>query len=52
MTGGGVIRLKPRSANHNDIKNNNNKKNIYEKTQAAGRSLIYFPPFTSIPGIL
>lgn len=51
MTGGGVICLKPRSANHNNIKNKQ-KENIYEKTQAVGRSLIYFPPFTSIPGIL
>lgn len=51
MMGGGVIWLKPRSANHNNIKNKQ-KINIYEKTQAASRSLIYFPPFTSIPGIL
>lgn len=45
MAVGGVTRLKPRSANRA-------RTHIHEKTQTAARSLIYFPSFTSIPGIL
>lgn len=49
MVAGGNIWLNPHSANHGNVKK---KKNIYEKTQTPGCSLIYFPSFTSIPGIL
>lgn len=47
MVAGGNIWLNPHSANHSIM-----KKNIYEKTQTPGCSLIYFPSFISIPGIL